>query len=158
MSKSEMYEINGTRIKELIKEQDITETELAKRTGYSLRRLNDAICNNRISISMLDAVARELNYSPEYLRGQYTPELTGNDPISKQLFRDLVCYDSHFNNTAKSDVDLCIKKLCLAAGLDYGFVNSLSSADINTLKERIESTIWDFHFDKSVIRENGGLD
>ena len=154
MSKSKMYEIDGDYIKKLIKKGGMTETALAKKTGYTLRRINDALCSCRISISMLDEIAKALDLRPDILLSGNMPELTGNDPISKQLHKDLISYNSHYNLDSRNDIEFCIKKLCLGlGGLDYGFVKNLSDEDIEDLKKRIGNAINNFHFLRSIIWE-----
>lgn len=148
---TEMVPISKTIVKEILKREGITQLQLADMVDVNKDYLNRSLRTGKISKRILNSIGQTLNYCPEYLSGTFTPEITGDDPISNALHRELISYNTKFNIQAQSAEDHFIQGLLLIFGFDRKYYSSLAEKEKALLKKKLHETIYDFDFHRSII-------
>lgn len=152
MSHERKSSINKERVIAILKEKGISQRELCQRIVCDYSYFNRCLKNGMIGKGLFDLIAKELDVAPDYLSGEYAPDLDpDSDPVSAQLYKDLITYSNQFNRDAIKNANSIIRQVTLLSGMDKDFFDSLSEENKLELRKRIFHTISEFHFELSLI-------
>lgn len=153
MSRERKAHIDKDRVKKILETKGISQRKFCSREYLDCNYyyFNRCLKNGLIGEGLFYKIARKLDIAPDYLSGEYTPDIDSKKYKNSEMFyNDLISYSSQFNRDAVKDENAILRQITLLCGMDKFFYDSLSDSEIIELRKRIFNAVYDYHFELSV--------